>query len=57
MYRVSFDRRAEAPARFGERYVFRLDDAIDDLPEYLADYGTLVTYARPSHPCARGMPC
>ena len=41
VYRVVFDAASESPARFGERYVFHLEDAIDDLPEYLADFSTL----------------
>ena len=52
VYSVTFDGKPEVPAPYSERYVFHLEDAIDDLPEFLADYATLAAYVRPPSPRA-----
>jgi mRNA (guanine-N7-)-methyltransferase len=45
IYRITFDTR-EQPSVFGHTYTFRLEDAIDDCPEYLVHFPTLVKLAR-----------
>jgi mRNA (guanine-N7-)-methyltransferase len=45
IYTIRFDQKDEYPT-FGHRYTFRLEDAIDDCPEYLVHWGTLVELAK-----------
>eukprot|EP00736_Rhodelphis_marinus_P008734 Rmarinus@m.26206 len=49
VYRIRFDEdavhRMEAGERFGLRYLFSMEDAIDDCPEYLVHFPTLVRMA------------
>lgn len=45
IYTIRFDQKDDFPT-FGHRYTFRLEDAIDDCPEYLVHWGTLVEIAK-----------
>jgi mRNA (guanine-N7-)-methyltransferase len=42
IYNISFEERDLAPPRFGAKYKFFLQDAVDDVPEYLVHTDTLV---------------
>lgn len=45
IYKVKFDSKTDFP-RFGARYRFTLLDALDDLPEYLVHFRSLVELAK-----------
>lgn len=45
VYNVTFE-QAETFPTFGHKYTFRLVDAIDDMPEYLVHFPTLVRIAK-----------
>lgn len=44
LYQIRFEQIDEFPM-FGHRYWFQLEDAIDDLPEFLVDFDTLTRYS------------
>lgn len=46
-YRIEFDERHDAGEKpFGNKYRFWLDDAVDDVPEYVVDWPTFEKYVR-----------
>jgi len=49
VYQITFEDRSKAPA-FGHRYSFYLQDAVEDVPEYVVQWDTFEQYVPfPSH--------
>lgn len=48
VYRIRFDSRDSRPT-FGQRYHFFLQDAVDNVPEYIVRWDNFVEYVFPSN--------